>query len=83
MKVKATLICPAGCLHKLILDRRHPASHCGMGVMRVACTSKIIDGAYLLQNPSAVIITTDVNAVCNALGMPDSPQVRGEGGGDA
>lgn len=76
--MKSTLICPAGCRHKLILDTRHPASHYGLGVMRVGWNSKIIDGAYMLQNPTARIMTTDVNAVCNALALPDSPQVIGE-----
>ncbi len=55
-KVNATLICSAGCQHKLIWDTEHPASSYGLGVMRIARTNRIIDGASVLTDPGLRMI---------------------------
>lgn len=64
-----TLICSAGCTHKLILDTGHVRSSYGLGVMRIAWTDKLFDGAALHADPGARIESTNPLAVCGALGI--------------
>ena len=68
-KPSETLTCSAGCTHKLILDTNHPRSSYGLGVMRIAWTDKVFDGAALHADSGARIETTNPLAVCGALGI--------------